>query len=482
MIACKKMKKIFPYFVTLSIVLIVIACKTNRKISIQNEAAESLAVAFPGAEGFGKYTTGGRGGKVIIVSNLNDAGPGSLRDAVDEKLPRIIVFSLSGTVHLLSPLNIRGDVTIAGQTAPGDGICVADHPVVVKGDNVIIRYIRFRMGDKNQNKGMVHGSGHDDAFSANRIKHLIVDHCSMSWSTDEVCSVYNGDSTTLQWNIISEPLNYSYHFETGDTDFERHGFGGIVGGLHTTFHHNLYAHCVSRTPRFNGIRHTPTEFVDFRNNVIYNWGGNNVYGGEGGKYNIINNYYKYGPSTSRSSKENIANPYSELPKLPFGQWHVDGNYSDGSPSVTTDNWLGVKMNKGNNEDAIKAKATSPFPAENINIETALDAYTSVLNNAGASLQRDTLDQRIINNVKNRTGSIIDVQGGFAHGTPYNLTVNAWPFLKPASPLADTDKDGMPDAWERKNKLNEKDGSDASASTLHKHYTNIEVYVNSLIIK
>src|SRR5688572_236055 len=165
-------------------------------------AADPEPVAFPGAEGFGKYTTGGRGGKVMIVSNLNDQGPGSLRDAVEAKGARIIVFAVTGTIHLESPLSIKSDVTIAGQTSQGDGICIADQPVTLGGNNIIVRYLRFRMGDKYQNKGMVNGSGGDDAFGGTRRSHIIIDHCSFSWSTDECFSVYSGDSTTLQWNII----------------------------------------------------------------------------------------------------------------------------------------------------------------------------------------------------------------------------------------------------------------------------------------
>lgn len=219
-------------------------------------------IAFPGAEGFGKYTTGGRGGKVILVSNLNDNGAGSLREAIAAKTPHIIVFTISGTIHLQSKLSITSDVTIAGQTAPGAGICLADFPVDIKGNNIIVRYMRFRMGDKNQRGGMIDGNGGDDAFGGTKNKNIIIDHCSMSWSTDEVCSIYSGDSTTLQWNLIAEPLNYSYHYETGDTGYEHHGFGGIWGGRHTSGHHNLFAHCNSRTPRFDGERNIPEEFVE----------------------------------------------------------------------------------------------------------------------------------------------------------------------------------------------------------------------------
>ena len=174
---------------------------------------EQRSLAFPGAEGFGKFTTGGRGGKVYQVNNLEDDGAGSLRQALSRSGSKIIVFNVSGTIHLKSPMNIKANTTIAGQTAPGDGICIADQPVKIDGDNVIIRYMRFRMGDRYQNTGKVHGAGSDDALSANRKKNIIIDHCSISWSTDEVLSVYAGDSTTVQWSIISEPLNYSYHFE-----------------------------------------------------------------------------------------------------------------------------------------------------------------------------------------------------------------------------------------------------------------------------
>lgn len=213
--------------------------------------ADEVAIAFPSAEGFGKFTTGGRGGKVMMVTNLTDAGAGSFRAAAEAKSPRIIVFAVSGTVHLNAPLSIKGNATIAGQTAPGDGICLADEPVTLGGNNIIVRYVRFRMGDKNQKGGMVDGNGGDDAFGGTRRARIIIDHCSMSWSTDEAFSVYSGDSTTLQWNLISEPLNYSYHFEAGDKDYEHHGYGGIWGGRHTSAHHNLFAHCLSRTPRFD---------------------------------------------------------------------------------------------------------------------------------------------------------------------------------------------------------------------------------------
>jgi pectate lyase len=458
--------------------LVHFACVSQKTSS---HAVETRPIAFPGAEGFGKYTTGGRGGKVLIVTNLEDSGEGSLRQALRSKDPKIIVFAVSGTIHLETPLSISANTTIAGQSAPGDGICIADHPVTLGGNNIIVRYMRFRMGDKNQNAGMVDGSGHDDAFGGNKRSSIIVDHCSMSWSNDEVCSVYSGDSTTLQWNIISEPLNYSYHFEQGDKDYEHHGYGGIMGGRHMSIHHNLFAHCQSRTPRFDGVRNIrpDMELADFRNNVIYNWGGNNVYGGEGGQYNIVNNYYRPGPNTNKTVQTRIANPFNS-DDIPFGKWFIDGNFTEASQPVSNNNWSGVVMDKGTDADAEVARMNVPFVIVATFTQPATEAYQSVLTDAGANYRRDTLDQRIIRNVKERSGGTIDVQGGFPHGTPYAATVNAWPFLKSAPLPEDSDKDGMPDSWEKKNGLNPGDPSDASQLNAHTSYTNIEMYLNELV--
>jgi len=475
------MKKSILFISGVCFFLLTACAQPNNTQSSPVVASES--VAFPGAEGFGKYTTGGRGGKVLIVTNLDDDGEGSLRKAVNTKGPRIVVFALSGTIHLASPLSIKGDISIAGQSAPGDGICLADYPVTLGGDNIIIRYLRFRMGDKNQKGGMVDGNGGDDAFGGTRRKHIIIDHCSMSWSTDEVFSVYAGDSTTLQWNIIAEPLNYSYHFETGDKDYEHHGYGGIWGGRHLSAHHNLFAHCNNRNPRFDGIRNAPEENVDYRNNVIYNWGSNTIYAGEGGNYNIVNNYFKYGPSTSKSVRYRIVNPgrRETAPAIPFGKWYVAGNYVDEAEAVTKNNWLGVHMgNGGTDEDKKTTVVDKPIPAETLPLQTAKDAYEAIMHSAGASFKRDTLDERIISNVKNRTGGFIDVQGGYPHGTDYALTVNAWPALKSFPAPADKDKDGMPDDWEKMKGLNPADAGDATGYKLSKSYTNIEVYLNGIL--
>jgi pectin methylesterase-like acyl-CoA thioesterase len=455
-------------------------------------------LAFPGAEGAGRFTSGGRGTAarpttVFEVTNLNDDNnPGSLRHALEASATtypyKTIVFRVAGTIHLNAKLNIRSNTTIAGQTAPGGGICIADHPVVISGDNVIVRYIRIRMGDKNQNKGPVDGSGGDDAFGNLGGKNLIIDHCSVSWSSDEAMTIYRGDSVTIQWCMVTEPLNYSYHFETGDADFEQHGYGGIWGGKHASFHHNLIAHFKGRGPRFAGNSTYPAgtvERADFRNNVIYNWGSYGTNGGEGGNYNLINNYYKYGPSTSTGNtsgipiRNMIMNP-SKSDELPYPKIYLDGNYSDASATVTASNWKGMAMAGGSLADTALSKVEQPFTVEPVTTHSASEAYNLVLQKAGAVLPvRDTMDERIINDVKNRAGRIIDVQGGFAHGTPYAQTVNAWPALAAGTIPADDDHDGMPNSWETANGLNPNDASDR-AVVAGNGYTNLENYLNGII--
>lgn len=447
--------------------------------------------AFPGAEGAGMYTSGGRGTPAVpttvfeVTNLLDDGQPGSLRYALSANATyRTVVFRVSGTIHLTSRLTIKANTTIAGQTAPGDGICIADHNVSISGDNVIVRYIRFRLGDRYQKKtdangNPVDGSGGDDAFGALGPNNVIIDHVTASWSSDEVLTIYRGDNLTIQWSLISEPLNYSYHFETGDTDYENHGYGGIWGAKRGSMHHNLIAHCRNRNPRFAGIStYTPStigvENVDFRNNVLYNWGINTVYGGEGGNYNIINNYYKYGPNTGSGVRYRICNP-SNSATVPVGKWYVDGNYVDGSPANTANNWAGVTA-----ADPTAAMATAPlnhgYP---VTTETAVSAFDNVLLKAGCSLpNRDTLDQRIVNDIRNRTGRIIDVQGGFPHGTDYALTVNAWPALASTAAPADNDHDGMPDSYETANGLNPADAADRNGYAAN-GYTNLENYLNSL---
>ena len=464
-------------------------------------AQSSTLPAFPGAEGAGKYTTGGRGSTsapttVMEVTNLNDSGTGSLRAALAGTVAsRTVVFRVCGTIHLVTRLNIPANTTLAGQTAPGDGICLADKQVTVNGNNVIVRFMRFRLGDQYQNLGMVNGSGDEDAFSGLGITGLIVDHCTASWSDDEALTFYRGDNVTLQWNLISEPLNYSYHFETNDTDFERHGYGGIWGGRHASFHHNLLAHCNGRVPRFDGSRNLSPytagqENAEFVNNVVYNWASYATNGGEGGNYNIVNNYYKYGPSTSSNTsigvsvKSQILNPYktTTAPILPYGQFYLTGNYSDNSAAVTAHNWLGVSMSGGARADTASAKVTTPFPISSnaLTVQTAQAAYTAVLAGVGCVLPaRDALDQRIIQDVQNRTGALIDVQGGYPHGTPYSTSQVAWPVLTCGAAPTDTDHDGMPDAWETSMGLNPNDPADRALLAAN-GYPNLENYLNGLV--
>jgi pectate lyase len=464
---------------------------------------QAQQLAFPGVEGAGRFVSGGRGKATVPttvyeVTSLADTNtPGTLRYAISQSAAtapsRTIVFRVCGTIRLLSRMNIPANTTIAGQTAPGAGICIADRQVSVNGNNVIIRFVRFRTGDAYPQQtgiGMTNGNGDEDALSSTERKNIVIDHCTMSWSMDEAFTFYGAatDSMTLQWNLISEPLNYSYHFETGDTDYERHGYGGIWGGRRASFHHNLFAHCVSRTPRWNGTRYGAaigSENCDFRNNVIYNWGtGANAYGGEGGNYNMVNNYYKYGPSTgtSTSSRSRVMNPYKQTtaPVLPYAQVYLAGNYVDANPTVTNRNWLGVTMNGGTQADTVLSKVNTPFNIAPLNTQTAQAAYTSVLQGVGCVLpMRDAVDQRIIQDVQNRSGAIIDVQGGFPHGTPISTSQVAWPVLTCGPAPADTDHDGMTDAYETANGLNPSNAADRQAIAAN-GYTNLENYLNGLV--
>ncbi len=414
-------------------------------------------LAFPGAEGFGKFTTGGRGGRIIYVENLNDDGVGSLRKALQADGPRIILFNVSGTIELQRPLDInKGNVTIAGQSAPGDGICIRNYPVSIKTDNVILRYLRFRMGDEKNVEG--------DALGANRYnKNIIIDHCSMSWATDECASFYRNSAFSMQWCIIAESLNSSVH-KKGE-----HGYGGIWGGEGASFHHNLIASHKSRMPRFSGSASTPNserELVDFRNNVIYNWEINNIYGGERGKYNVVNNYLKAGPATVKSRRNQIINPSS-----PIGKFFIEGNVLEGNEAVSRNNWLGVRAN-----DLDSAKANRPFDVVAIAVDKPALAFQRVLQFAGASYQRDAADIRIVKEVQDgksgpgKSGNgIIDSQND----------VGGWPQLRQGTPARDTDKDGIPDEWERAHQLNPADAADGNAYHAS-GYTNVEVYLNSLI--
>lgn len=411
--------------------------------------------AFPGAEGFGRFATGGRGGKVILVTNLDDSGPGSFRDAALAKGARIIVFAVAGTIKLQSEVHIKnGNVTIAGESAPGDGICISGDRTYITADNVIIRYMRFRLGDERKVA--------DDALCVMRSKDVIIDHCSLSWGVDEVGSFYDNENFTLQWSIIAEALNSSVH-PKGD-----HGYGGIWGGVNASFHHNLLAHNSSRNPRFNGARTytTPeTEFTDFRNNVIYNWKENSSYGGEKGKYNIINNYYKPGPASH--NKKRIIEPFDDE-----ARWYIHGNTVTSSDKITEDNWAGGVQGKYAQSPEIRAE--KEFYSSSIATTSAKEAYEAVLAFAGARYpKQDGIDERIIKETRSSTAT-------FGNGIINSQTeAGGFPFLLAGEIPADKDEDGLPDEWEKWNNLNPESNADAAQFT-PEGYTYIEKYLHELV--
>lgn len=435
-------------------------------------------LAFPGAEGGGMFTTGGRGGKVIFVDNLNDKGNGSFRKAIEAEGPRTIVFRISGNIELQKTIHIEnGDLTIAGQTAPGDGICLKNFGIRVDADNVIIRFIRVRPGDTMKEE--------NDAITGMRHKNIIIDHCSFSWANDEVASFYDNENFTMQWCIISESLYKSAHHK-GD-----HGYGGIWGGLNASFHHNLLSDHTSRNPRFCGPRYTgkpENEKTDFRNNVIYNWGFNSAYGGEEGSYNMVNNYYKSGPATEKKVRNRILdltpmfyNPDVNPDTLRAGWFFIEGNVVEGNPQVSENNWNGGVQGKGVDEKAMeKSKLKNPIPFYPVKTTDAETAFNSVLKSAGASFSRDEVDKRILQETKTGVEKFGNSYEGGKNGiidSPND--VGGWPNLISKKPAVDSDNDGMPDDWEIKNKLDPKTG-DNNKYTLDKNYTNLEVYMNSLV--
>ena len=437
----------------------------------------SQQLAFPSAEGYGKYSEGGRGGEVYEVTNLNDCGVGSLRAAVEAYGPRTVVFRVSGTIILESPLTIRNPyITIAGQTSPGDGICLRRYPLNIDADHVIIRHIRVRLGDE---------SGNDyDAMSSRYCKHIILDHISASWSVDECMSIYHCDSISVQWCIVSESMSHSNHVKGS------HGFGGIWGSNYGTYHHNLLAHHSSRNPRMaSGCGNT-----DYRNNIIYNWGYQSLYGGEkyqGGNdkfnftnINIVANYYKPGPGTMPGEvMYRIANP-SFRSEEDFGKWYIAENTVEGNKKVSTDNWDGGVQTKLSFD---KIRLEEPWTSMSINQQSAEEAYTTVLDNAGARLpKRDVVDTRILK----------EIQGGYAtyEGKTYKKEhtvddptkicgiidtqddVGGWPVLKSAPAPKDSDHDGMPDEWEDDKKLDKNNPDDRNKFAAD-GYTMLEKYLN-----
>lgn len=480
--------------------------------------AQEQVPAFPGAEGHGRYVTGGRGGEVVHVTNLNDQGTGSLREAVS-KSNRIVVFDVSGVIALRSELTIKDNITIAGQTAPYPGITLRYY-TVRPGANNIIRFIRIRRGqEKDVNDGA-------DALWQRQKTGIILDHCSFSWSIDEVASFYDNNNFTMQWCTLGESLNNAGHGKGA------HGYGGIWGGKLASFHHNMIAHVNNRAPRFNGARYNWTGFknnklfsqynwknavqaenVDFRNCVIYDC-GNGCYGGPGGGYiNIVNNYYKTGPaaSTSRVTTVSIANNTSSKDNKTYwdmtSRYFIKGNqvnstadkdwkdvsYDTGVQTIDGEKYTidslhyygdtvtYVKNNKG--VDCVKIKLDGPTAIGEVTTHSATTAFEKVLTYSGASLFTDEVDERYFQEVKDGTatytGSVTKKQGRIDLVSDVNgYTEENFPTgQRPAD--FDADNDGIADAWEQANGGD----LDPNAYTIDadkKWYTNLEVYLNSLV--
>lgn len=465
--------------------------------------AQKRTPAFPGAEGYGMYVTGGRGGKVYHVTTLEDTeSMGSLRHAIKQSGARTIVFDVSGTIFLKSPLKItNGDLTIAGQTAPGDGICVADWPVSLSAKNVIVRYVRFRCGNRNVSQTEGDGGHEGDGFGGTDGANIIVDHCSVSWSVDECLSVYGNRNTTVQWCIASNSLRNAGHHKGA------HGYGAMMGGGKTTYHHNLIAHHDSRTPRFvfrTGDETSPKTPTDFRNNVIYNYGKNGAYGGEEMNINLVNNYYKPGPFTLMQpegyQKRIIGigvgthkDQEGNVKEYVWGHYYLNGNVNSRWKDVTEDNWnIGLVQqvsdsNYGWNattQDTIHS--SSPMPFAYVTTHSAEKAFEKVVKYAGASYRRDEYDRIITGDTeegdatftgKNETDrpGIIDSADEITYADGHT----GWPTLKQGQVQTDTDGDGMPDEWETANGLNPEDSADGNLIN-EEGYTNLEVYMNSIV--
>ena len=459
--------------------------------------------AFPGAEGGGMYSFGGRGGRVIVVTNLNDAGPGSFRAACEAAGPRVVVFNVAGIIRLTDRIRVRAPyITIAGNTAPGDGVCIAGNTVELETHDIVIRHMRFR-------RGAMDAADRNDAFGGNPVGNLMIDHVSASWGLDENMSMYRHMyrppgggpelklptvNVTIQHSIFSEALN-TYH----------HAFGSTIGGLNSTFHRNLWANNTGRNPSVGMYG----DFT-FVNNVLFNYRHRTIDGGDQRSFfNIINNYLKPGPGTPDSPvRFRLLKPESERSKTVidnFGRAHVSGNVVEGNPSVSRDNWDGgvqPEVRSLNRADVLaKIKAETPFAHAPLTITTAEAAFSYVLAHAGATLPvRDAVDQRV-------TAMVRDGKVGKAEATPEDsarasaagyaekwvkqleVGVRVGFITNPAQvggypnytgkPYADTDGDGLPDSWETAHGLNAKDASDAVGDLNGDGYTNIEDFINGL---
>ena len=497
------------------------------------EAQFASAPAFPGAEGYGRYVTGGRGGKVYHVTRLDDyidntdysedrkkddptQYVGTLRYALAQKEPRIVVFDVAGNIELKCPLRIKEDnVTILGQTAPGDGICLKNYTLGINANNVIIRYIRCRMGDEGKrywSKGerLTNPAFEDDAMNSyhkdgQECTGIIIDHCSMSWCVDECGTFYGNKDFTLQWCILSESLRMSVH------DKGAHGYGGIWGGAQATFHHNLLADHDSRNPRFDhGYVNSLAGPVDYVNNVVYNWGSNSSYGGEtfadaeAKKFNMVNNYYKAGPATKPNTKARLLNPTAYCgncnkakPSLVTpGQFYMKGNVAEGFPLVAKNNYAtaAIAFDKKAGVPPIAkmyelfAHGEAPFPAidgkfqsySTVSTQKAETAFDKVLAYAGASYKRDAVDERVTREAKAGTYQFEGSHGSTGGMIDTPSDVGGWPELK-GTAEKDSDGDGIPDAWEIAHGL-DPNVDNSATYTLDKkgYYTDLEVYANYLV--
>jgi hypothetical protein len=437
-------------------------------VLLQGQRGLADPLAFPGAQGFGAYAEGGRGGDVYYVTNLNDDGPGSLRNGITSaEGPRTIVFAVSGLIQLRSFLDVDSDyITIAGQTAPGDGICLRDYTLDIEADHVIVRFIRSRLGDD--------GGQESDAISIISGHHIILDHCSTSWSVDEVLSCAEAnplalDNVTIQWCIISEGLNDSVHSKG------KHSFGSLVRGSYGakySYHHNLFAHNSGRNPRpgnYNSNSSTLDPLglqFDFRNNVVYNWGGSYPsYDSDTDsvcRMNYVNNYFKAGPNSS------YGNVYIASSRQFMG--YFAGNYFDGG--IPSDPYSLIYFGNWSPAEKEKWIQSEPFSTGPMVTQSAQDACASVLNHVGASLFRDAVDMRIVNDVIKGTGAIIDheEEGG------------GWPVYDSSPAQKDTDLDGMPDWWEIVRGLNPDDPKDRNKEGyVGNGYTCLEEYLHWLTL-
>ena len=414
---------------------------------------QAQQLAFPGAEGWGRFALGGRGGQALFVTNLIDNGPGSLRSAVEAEGPRIVVFKISGTIELQSELRIvHPRITIAGQTAPGDGICMRKYPLTISADNTVVRFIRVRLGDEAGRK--VDGIGVRDA------KNVIIDHCSVSWTLDEAVNTYHGTKNiTVQWCLISESLHDS-HIREG------HGFAASLGGINTSYHHNLLANNAGRNPSIAGEKRDPTINLDFRNNGVFNWEHRKL-DGRPESINVVNNYYKAGPA---SREDRTIVKIQCLEDGSFGRWHVQGNILENHARSRTRNGL-VRIDAPNMSPD-SAMISEPVDYAPVSTQTAEAAFENVLLYAGAIRpKRDSHDERIVREV--RSGRTTFGNGIIASQTD----VGGWPELSSTQPQQDIDTDGMPDEWERrfspKGDLSLQSSSDLDSDG----YTNVEEYLN-----